>query len=108
MSVNTNHVRSLLEPLREDDTTAAQMRDAAAEYEEYAKAGRTLKDGRTTENVSPETLAEVARLLRERADALDAGMTVDQIAAEQNREPGVDSGERDYEGEQNARIRAER
>lgn len=94
MSVNGNHVKSLLEQLREDGVTAADLRAAADRYEEHVKAGRTMKDARTTENVSPETLAEVARVLHERADALDSGSTIDEIAAQQNAETGIDAGER--------------
>jgi hypothetical protein len=68
MVVNTEHMRSLLELAGEEDSSASHLRDLAAEYEDYAARGKTMRHPRTGENVSPETLAELARVLRERAD----------------------------------------
>ena len=67
MSVNHNHVNSLLEQYRED-ATPETLRAAAEELESYVRRGKTLPDSATGENVSEETLGVVARLLRQRAD----------------------------------------
>ena len=68
MVVNTEHVRSLLEVAAEEAASASQLRELAAEYEDYVARGKTYSHPRTGENVSSETLAELARVLRERAD----------------------------------------
>lgn len=87
MSVNVNHVKSLLEPLCEDGVTAEDLRGVADGYDGYVSRGKTYRDPRTGEAVSDETLRDVSRLLRERAETVDRGMTIGEIAAEQNAEP---------------------
>jgi len=67
MAVNQDLVRSLIEH-HQKDATADALRAAADEYQSYVKRGKTMRDPRTSENISAETLAEVARVLRERAD----------------------------------------
>jgi hypothetical protein len=72
MAVNQQHVESLLRQVP-DDATARTLLDRAAELTDYVNRGKTLPDPGTGENVSPETLAEVARLLQEQAAARDPG-----------------------------------
>ena len=70
MVVNQDLVNSLLDQVN-DEADAHTLREVAAGYDEYVRLGKTMPDPGTGENVSAETLAEVARILRERADALD-------------------------------------
>lgn len=72
MVVNQNHVQSLLAQVS-DDATPASLREDAATYEDYVSRGKTLKDAGTSENVSIDSLAEVARVLRAGADAIERG-----------------------------------
>ena len=73
MVVNQQHVESLLRQVP-DDATAQALLDRAAELTDFVNRGKTLPDPGTGENVSPETLAEVARLLQEQAAELDGGV----------------------------------
>ena len=74
MVVNQQHVESLLRQIP-DDATAQMLLDRAAELTDYVNRGKTLPDPGTGENVSPETLAEVARLLQEQAAERNPGGT---------------------------------
>ncbi len=73
MVVNQQLVDSLLNQIG-DDAAAHTLREVAAGYEEYVREGKTMPDPGTGENVPAETLAEVVRILRERADELDHGV----------------------------------
>ena len=53
MVVNTEHMRSLLELAGEEDSSASHLRDLAAEYEDYAARGKTMRHPRTGENRRP-------------------------------------------------------
>ena len=72
MVVNQQLVNSLLEQIG-DDAGARTLREVAAGYEAYVRDGKTMPDPATGENVPAETLAEVVRILRERADELESG-----------------------------------
>jgi hypothetical protein len=77
MVVNQDLARSLIEHLQQEHPTPERLRAAADEYESYVKRGRTMRDPHTGENISDDTLAEVVRVLRERADqpeTLDASI----------------------------------
>jgi hypothetical protein len=73
MVVNQQLVDSLINQIG-DDADARALRAIAAGYEEYVREGKTMPDPGTGENVPAETLAEVARILRERADELEPGV----------------------------------
>lgn len=74
MVVNLNHVQALLGEIEVDDPiTPADLRERAAMYEDYVSRGKTMPAPGSRENVSIDSLAEVARILRQRADALDRG-----------------------------------
>jgi hypothetical protein len=81
--VNQDHVQSLLRQV-EENASPSELRATADEYERYVVADQTLKDPDTGENVSSETLAEVARALREQAGAHHS-VRPDQAGARQRR-----------------------
>ena len=74
MAINPHHVTSLLNQIPTDHETAPKLRAIAEEYEGYVEAGMSIPDPATGETVTPETLMEVAALVRSRADALDRAM----------------------------------
>ena len=76
MAVNQQHVESLLRQVP-DDATSHTLIERADELADYVARGKTLPDPGTGENVSPETLAEVTRLLRERAAEAEAASAGD-------------------------------
>ena len=76
MVVNQNHVQSLLAQL-DNDAKPDELRERATAYEDYVSRGKTLRDPGTGENVSIDSLAEVARILRGGADALERGEVKD-------------------------------
>lgn len=80
MVVNQNHVQALLSQV-ETEASPAKLRELAAQYEEYVARGKTLRDPDTGENVSIDSLAEVARVLRAAADALERGEVKDMEEA---------------------------
>jgi len=80
MVVNQNHVQALLSRV-DNDASPAKLRDLATQYEDYVARGKTLPDPDTSENVSIDSLAEVARLLRAAADALERGEVKDMEEA---------------------------
>jgi hypothetical protein len=74
MVVNLNHVQAILGEIEVDDeTTPADLRERAAEYENLVGRGKTMPAPGSRENVSIDSLAEVARILKARADALERG-----------------------------------
>jgi hypothetical protein len=93
MVVNLNHVQAILGGIEVDDTvTPADLRERAAEFEDYVHHGRTMTAPGSRENVSIDSLAEVARILRQRADALERGeITSMEDAAEKGIGPVSES-----------------
>jgi hypothetical protein len=74
MVANVNHVQAILGEVEVDlPFTVADLRERAAAYEDYVKRGKTAVVPGSRENASIDSLAEVARILRERADALERG-----------------------------------
>jgi hypothetical protein len=74
MVVNLNHVQEILGEIEVDDPiTPEDLRERAAMYEDYVSRGKTMHAPGSRENVSIDSLAEVARILRQRADALERG-----------------------------------
>jgi hypothetical protein len=80
MVVNQNHVQALLSQV-DNDAAPAKLRDLATQYEDYVARGKTLSDPDTGENVSIDSLAEVARVLRAAADAIERGEAKDMEEA---------------------------
>jgi hypothetical protein len=80
MVVNQNHVQALLSQV-DNDAPPAKLRDLAGQYEDYVSRGKTLRDPDTGENVSIDSLAEMARVLRAAADALERGEVKDMEEA---------------------------
>ena len=80
MVVNQNHVQALLSRV-DNDATPAKLRDLTTQYEDYVSRGKTLRDPDTGENVSIDSLAEVARVLTAAADAIERGEVKDMEEA---------------------------
>lgn len=74
MVVNLNHVQEILGAIEVDDRiTPDDLREHATMYEDYVSRGKTMPAPGSRENASIDSLAEVARILRQRADALERG-----------------------------------
>lgn len=76
MVVNQNHVQSMLSQV-DGDAKPADLRAHADAFDDYVARGKTYVDAGTGENVSIDSLAEMARILRRAADALESGEVVD-------------------------------
>ena len=80
MVVNQNHVQALMGQI-DDDAAPATLREQAATYEDYVSRGKTAPAPGSGENISIDSLAEAARILRERADAFERGDVKDMEEA---------------------------
>jgi hypothetical protein len=90
MVINQDHVQSLLRQLP-NDASNDDLLQAAAEYDDHVASGRTMKDPGTGQNISSETLAEVARALRERVEGVGVPAE-ERTASSQLREDAKDRG----------------
>lgn len=98
MSVNYNHVASLMEQVGEAPPESV-LQTNIAKLKKYVAAGKTLRDRRTGEAISIETLGEVVRMLEDRikgnvlpftmekADAKAVAQTSGRAAAEAKADP---------------------
>ncbi len=61
----------------DEDAKPAGLQTHADAFDEYVARGKTHPDPASGENVSIDSLAEIARLLRRAADALERGEVTD-------------------------------